>query len=134
MFFVYRMRRVKCPRCGVTVERVPWAEGKQRMTTTYRWFLAKWAKRLSWTEVATIFGTSWDSVCRAVELAVEWGRKRRKLSNVRALGVDEIAWRKGHSYLTLVYDIGVCWRSPKNGRKRVCERAWINSARRSAAD
>jgi len=106
VFFVYRMRRVKCPTCGVTVERVPWAEGKQRMTTTYRWFLAKWAKRLSWTEVATIFGTSWDSVCRAVELAVEWGRKRRKLSNVRALGVDEIAWRKGHSYLTLVDDIG----------------------------
>ncbi len=106
VFFVYRMRRVKCPTCGVTVERVPWAEGKQRMTTTYRWFLAKWAQRLSWTEVATIFGTSWDSVCRAVELAVEWGRKRRKLSNVRALGVDEIAWRKGHTYLTLVYDIG----------------------------
>jgi len=106
VFFVYQMRRVKCPTCGVTVERVPWAEGKQRMTTTYRWFLAKWAQRLSWTEVATIFGTSWDSVCRAVELAVEWGRKRRKLSNLRALGVDEIAWRKGHSYLTLVYDIG----------------------------
>lgn len=106
VFFVYRMRRVKCATCGVMVERVPWADGKQRMTTTYRWFLAKWAKRLSWTEVATIFGTSWDSVCRAVELAVEWGRKRRKLANVKALGVDEIAWRKGHSYLTLVYDIG----------------------------
>ena len=25
VFFVYRMRRVKCPTCGVTVERVPWA-------------------------------------------------------------------------------------------------------------
>lgn len=28
VFFVYAMRRVDCPQCGVTVERVPWAEGK----------------------------------------------------------------------------------------------------------
>ncbi len=25
--FEYRMHRVDCPRCGVRVERVPWAEG-----------------------------------------------------------------------------------------------------------
>ena len=28
VFFVYAMRRVDCPGCGVTVERVPWARGK----------------------------------------------------------------------------------------------------------
>lgn len=106
VFFVYRMRRVNCRSCGVKVERVPWCDGKQPMTMTYRWYLAKWAKRLSWTEVATIFQTSWNSVCRAVEHAVEWGRKRRRLEDVTAIGVDEIAWRRGHTYLTLVYDIG----------------------------
>ena len=47
VFFVYAMRRVDCPRCGVTVEQVPWAEGKCTLTTTFRWFLARWAKRLS---------------------------------------------------------------------------------------
>jgi transposase len=106
VFFVYRMRRVNCRSCGVKVERVPWCDGKQQMTITYRWYLAKWAKRLSWTEVATIFQTSWNSVCRAVEHAVEWGRKRRRLDDVTAIGVDEIAWRRGHTYLMLVYDIG----------------------------
>lgn len=106
VFFVYRMRRVNCRSCGVKVERVPWCDGKQQMTITYRWYLAKWAKRLSWTEVATIFQTSWNSVCRAVEHAVEWGRKRRRLDDVTAIGVDEISWRRGHTYLTLVYDIG----------------------------
>ncbi|MGH8640035.1 MAG: hypothetical protein ACREUZ_23155, partial [Burkholderiales bacterium] len=25
VFFLYAVRRVACPRCGVTVERVPWA-------------------------------------------------------------------------------------------------------------
>ena len=32
VFFLYPMRRVDCPRCGVTVERVPWADGKHQLT------------------------------------------------------------------------------------------------------
>ena len=106
VFLAYRMRRVNCKRCGVTVEMVPWCDGKNQLTTTYRWYLATWAKRLSWSEVGSIFRTSWDSVCRAVEHAVEWGLAHRDLSEVTALGVDEIAWARGHTYLTLVYDIG----------------------------
>jgi transposase len=105
VFLAYRMRRVDCPRCGVTVEMVPWSDGKNRLTTTYRWFLASWAKRLSWGEVGSIFRTSWDSVCRAVEHAVEWGLAHRDLSRVVAVGIDEIAWQRGHTYMTLVYDI-----------------------------
>ncbi len=33
------------------------------------------------------------------------GLAHRDLSGVTALGIDEIAWQKGHPYLTLVYDI-----------------------------
>jgi transposase len=106
VFLAYRMRRVNCKRCGVTVEMVPWCDGKNRLTTTYRWFLATWARRLSWSEVASIFRTSWDSVTRAVEHAVAWGLAHRDLSELTALGVDEVAWSRGHRYLTLVYDIG----------------------------
>jgi transposase len=106
VFLAYRMRRVDCKRCGVTVELVPWCDGKNRLTTTYRWYLATWARRLSWSEVGSIFRTSWDSVCRAVEYAVEWGLAHRDLSEVTALGIDEVAWARGHTYFTLVYDIG----------------------------
>ena len=62
VFLAYRMRRVDCKQCGVTVEMVPWCDGKNQLTTTYRWYLATWAKRLSWSEVGAIFRTSWDSV------------------------------------------------------------------------
>jgi transposase len=107
VFLAYRMRRVNCDRCGVTVEMVPWCDGKNQLTTTYRWFLSTWAKRLSWSEVASIFRTSWESVFRAVDHAVEWGVAHRDVSELTAVGVDEIAWSRGHRYLTLVYDIGV---------------------------
>ena len=107
VIFLYTMRRVDCKNCGVTVEMVPWCDGKNHLTISFRWFLATWAKRLSWKEVATIFNTSWDSVCRAVEHAVEWGLKHRDLSLVRVLGIDEIAQAKGHQYMTMIYEIGV---------------------------
>jgi len=55
--------------------------------------------------VAEVFRTSWDSVFRSVEMAVEWGRAHQDLSGVQAIGIDEIAWKTGHKYLTLVYQI-----------------------------
>lgn len=105
VFFLYALRRVDCVGCGVKVERIPWAEGKNHLTTTYAWFLARWARRLSWKEVAVVFATSWDNVFRSVKMAVAWGLAHRNLDNVVAIGIDEIAWKKGHKYLTLVYQI-----------------------------
>ena len=105
VFFVYAMRRVDCPKCGVIVEAVPWSDGKSQLTTSYRWFLAGWAKRLSWLEVATAFHATWESVYRSVQFAVEWGLQCRTLEGIEALGVDEIQWQRGHRYLTLVYQI-----------------------------
>jgi transposase len=101
----YCMRRVACRRCGVTTERVPWAEGKQQTCNVYRLFLARWAKRLSWSEVAATFGTSWGVVYRAVQWVVAYGLAHRTLDGVQAIGVDEIAVWAGQKYLTVVYQI-----------------------------
>jgi transposase len=105
VFFIYAMRRVDCPKCGVVVEQVPWGDGKCQLTTAYRWFLAGWARRLSWREVAVAFHASWDAVYRSVDYAVTWGLAHRSLNGIEALGIDEVRWRKGHRYLTLVYQI-----------------------------
>lgn len=121
VYFVYAMRRVDCPRCGVRVEQVPWSEGKSSLTTSYRWFLAGWARRLSWKQVAQAFHTTWEHVRDAVDYAVRWGLVHRDENGVQALGVDEIQWQRGHKYLTLVYQIDA-------GCKRLL---WIGQQRRA---
>lgn len=105
VFFRYAPRRVDCRRCGVRVERMPWVAGKHRLTDAYAWFLAGWAKRLSWKEIAEAFRSTWDHVFSSVERAIAWGRAHQDLTGVTAIGVDEIAWQHGHRYLTLVYQI-----------------------------
>ena len=62
VFFCYNMRRINCKTCGVTVESVPWAHGKESMTQSMMQFLAGWAKKLSWQETARSFHISWHKV------------------------------------------------------------------------
>lgn len=122
VFLLYRMRRIDCQRCGVKVEEVPWGCGKHQMTTAYVLFLAHWARKLSWKDTAVSFQTSWDKVCQAVEVVVQWGLAHRTLGPIKAIGVDEIAYAKGHKYLTLVYQIDVqCTRLLWIGKERTVE-------------
>ena len=138
VFFVYAPRRVSCRCCGIRVERMPWVAGKHRLTDTYAWFLAGWAKRLSWQDVAEAFRTTWDHVFSSVERAVAWGRVHQDLSGVTAIGVDEIAWQRGHRYLTLVYQIDAdCKRLLWIGEKRTVKTLlrffrWFGQARNQA--
>ena len=104
VFLYYAMRRVDCPRCGVKVETVPWATGKSSLTKAYAYFLAAWAKRMSWNDVAKAFHTSWESVFRSVQMVVEWGLAHRSLDGITSIGVDEVHWLKG-KFLTVVYQI-----------------------------
>ena len=94
------------------MERVPWCEpaSKSPMTTAMVVFLSRWARLLSWWQVAVAFGVSWDSVYRAVAHVVAYGLEHRDLSGIEAIGVDEVAYAKGHKYLTLVYQL--------NGQRR----------------
>ena len=129
VFFVYAVRRVHCERCGVRVEAIPWAEGKHQLTTTYAWFLAGWARRLSWTAVAAAFDTTWDHVFRAVAMAVQWGLAHRDLTGITAIGIDELARRRGPRYVTLVYPLDPgCRRLLWMGRDRTTRRCWASSA------
>ncbi|MEZ5489757.1 MAG: hypothetical protein R3F50_05505 [Gammaproteobacteria bacterium] len=81
-----------------TWRRLPWATGKHQLTETYAWFLAGWASRLSWKEVAETFRTTWDHVFSSVEMAVAWGRAHQDLSAIEAIDVDEIVWQRGHRF------------------------------------
>ena len=79
--------------------------GKSPVTKQFAAFLAYWARKLSWTDTANLFRTSWDIVADSVTWVVEWGLANRNIDDVTAIGVDQIQYHSGHNYLTLVYQI-----------------------------
>ena len=101
----YRPRRVQCKRCGIRVEKIPWSYGKSRLSLPLILVLSTFARLLSWEEVARLFCVHWNTVRAAVAQAVEYGLAHRDTDSVLLIGVDEISRRKGHTYVTNVYDI-----------------------------
>lgn len=102
---LYSPRRADCPEHGVLVENIPWAIGKRPVTKALACFLSRWAKKMSWKEVASAFGFSWDIVYASVEWVVQYGLKHRCLDKITTIGIDEVLFKRGYQFVTLVYEI-----------------------------
>ncbi len=101
----YAPKRVNCDRCGVVVQKVPWAaSAATRFTWDFEQQLGFFAQRLDKSAVELMLGIAWRTVGNIVERVVYRRRPANPLKNLREIGVDELSYRKGHRYLTLVTD------------------------------
>jgi len=97
--------RSECRNHGVRVVNVSWAEPASRFTARFEWLAIEWLKAASQKAVAALLQLSWDEIHGIMQRAVQRGLERRQAELVSQMGVDEKAFRKGHSYLTLVNDL-----------------------------
>lgn len=97
--------RSECREHGVKVVKLPWAEPSSRFTALFEALAIEWLKAASQTAVAGLLKLSWDEIHGIMERAVQRGLRRREAELVSEIGVDEKAFRKGHSYLTVVNDL-----------------------------
>jgi len=100
-----RIARVECPEHGVVQVSVPWAAARSRFTA----LMERWAVDVL-KQCATIEGArsllrlSWDELWGIMSRAVARGRARKRSRVMPVIGVDEKAFKKGHSYMTVVCD------------------------------
>ena len=97
--------RVTCPAHGVVVAAVPWARRASLFTRAFEDTLAWLAARTDKTTVSTSMRISWRTVGSIIERVVAEQRKQRSpFQGVTRIGVDEVSYRRGHRYLTVVVD------------------------------
>lgn len=98
--------RLRCPRCGPTVEAIPWLDRYARMTKRLAEKIARFAQVTSIAETAAWFRVSWDTVKQIDEraLAARLGPVDAHWDALRVLAIDEFAIQKGHRYATTVVD------------------------------
>ncbi len=97
--------RVSCRRHGVVVAAVPWARHNSRFTRVFEDQVAWLACNCSKTAVAELMRCSWRTVGSILERVC--GEARRHvdlLAGLKRIGIDEISYRKGQRYLTVVVD------------------------------
>lgn len=100
-----RIRRVDCHGCGqVRSEWMPWARPGARHTRDFEDMAGWLSKRMAKSSVATLLRTSWQTVDGIVKRLVDTHLDTDRLDGIYRIGVDEICYRKGRKFLTIVTD------------------------------
>jgi transposase len=99
-----RLRRLRCPEHGVHVEGVPFARDGARFTSDFEDLVAWLATKTDKTATCRLSRIDWQTIGRVIERVGEELIDTDRLSDLFEISIDEVAWRKGHRYLTLVGD------------------------------
>jgi transposase len=101
-----RVPRADCPVHGAKTLQVPWAGPHSRFTLLFERFAIEvlYGAR-SITQATALLGISWDQAQSIQERAVDRGISRRKLEEIKYVGIDEKNFGKGHDYVSVMSDI-----------------------------
>jgi transposase len=99
-----QLRRIDCPLHGARSEAVPFARSGSRFTRDFEDLVGWLATTMDKTALCRLVRIDWDSVGRIIERVMATGLDPARLENLFCIGVDEVSWRKGHSYITLISD------------------------------
>ena len=99
-----RLRRLRCPEHGAHVEGVPFARDGARFTRDFENLVAWLATKTDKTATCRLTRIDWATIGRVIERVGEELIDGDRLSDLFEISLDEVAWRKGHRYLTLVGD------------------------------
>jgi len=97
--------RVECRHCGIHVEGVTWAEPKSGFTRRFEELVAWKAQRQDKTSIQTEMRIAWRTVGAIIERVVRRRRASIDWTTLRAISVDELSYRKGQHYVTLVANL-----------------------------
>lgn len=98
--------RIECAQHGVLSVRVPWAEDKSRFTALLEAYAIDVLKAVrSKVQAVELTELSWDQIDLIMDRAVERGLERRKIENLRYVGIDEKSFGKGHDYASILHDL-----------------------------
>ena len=99
-----RLRRLVCPEHGAHVEGVPFARDGARFTRDFENLVAWLATKTDKTATCRLTRIDWQTIGRMLERVGGELLDGDRLSDLFEISIDEVAWRKGHRYLTLVGD------------------------------
>lgn len=101
-----RLPRIHCTKHGTLRVNVPWAESGGRFTLLMERLIIRVIEQcFTLTGACRLMGISWDEAFAVMQRAVRRGQKAKQRTTPTHIGVDEKAFSKGHSYMTLVCDL-----------------------------
>lgn len=100
-----KVPKLHCPVHGYPQMRVPWARPRASYTLFLeRKVLIEIREERSINAVSRTTGASQSIIDAILDYRIKITLERMDLSHVHTIFIDETSWKKGHKYVTLVYD------------------------------
>lgn len=97
--------KINCS-CGYRgMEEVSFLDKYQRITKRLADFICKLCERMCISDVARTLNLDWKTVKRVDKEMLKETVKGLENANPKRIGIDEIAYQKGHNYLTTIRDL-----------------------------
>jgi transposase len=100
-----RVPRVECETCGIKVVNVPWARPGSGFTLLFEALVMALAAQMPVNALARIVKEHDTRLWRVLNHYVHAARSEADFSDVRQVGVDETASRRGQHYVSLFVDL-----------------------------
>jgi transposase len=98
--------RIRCKEHGKVSVDVSWADKYSRFTKLFETLaIDLLLASKNQAKMNEILDLSWDEIHQIQKKAVERGLNSRKELTTRYIGVDEKSFKKGHKYITILYDL-----------------------------
>lgn len=122
IFFFYYPKEIECPTHGRTQEDIPWADAYARVTYRLEFMIVIYSQLMTQKAAAQLVHIPKSTFSDILHRIIDKVRDGHRIRALRCIGVDEISYRKGHKYVTVVYDLEracVLWVGKGKGRETI---------------
>lgn len=120
--FRYQPREIHCPVHGRRQEWIPFAAPYSRVTHRLDYLIVHHCKAMTQKAAAKLLHLAPATLSDLLHGVIQRVRKGHRIRGLRKIGIDEISYRKGHKYATIVYDLErrcVLWVGEGKGRETI---------------
>ena len=122
LWLQYCPREIRCPTHGRRTEQSPWAVPSARVSCRFEYLLLRYCQWMPQVIAARMLGIAASTLSDILHRVIERERQGHKIRGLKTIGIDEIAFAKGHKYATVVYDLErscVVWVGRGKGRETI---------------
>lgn len=106
VWLAFAVRRIHCRACGqVKTERLDFLADNPFYTKRFAWHVGRRCRQSSVRDVAKEFKLDWHTVKTLDKQYMAEQLRRAGMPGPKAIGIDEISIRKGHTYRIVVSDL-----------------------------
>lgn len=122
IWLMYWPREIDCATHGRVTERLPWADARARVTYRFEYLALRYGQIMTQKAAAELLRLSASTLSDLLHRSIRRLRSGHRIRGLKIIGIDEVAYHKGHKYATLVYDLErscVVWIGQGKGRATI---------------